>query len=417
MTPGVHKPRAGLLVLLVILYAPFLITYGYGYRHVRNRDLPSFHSAARAAFSLHKSPYDPELLKKLFPAQPVYPYLYPPPTLLLVAPLSLVSYEHARLLVLVLNHALAALLLWLLVFRVPDPRRALSPVAIAVVVAYFVTFHPLTVVFAYGQLNLVAACALCLAWACLRAERSFAAALCLALAVMAKTYPALILAFLLLARRVKPVVQTVLVLAALSVAALVVVPWEAWAEWFREVLPRGGYGETPPGLFHPAAIGNQSINGFLSRLFTQTQWSNPITVNPALAKLLTYAAALAVLAASAWAVHRAWRRDAASALDDAMCVGLPAMVLIAPFSWDHHLVFVLPVATLLLGRLADGGRGLPLPLAAIILVGAIVMAPEYTWRFHLPAVLCIWGAALYLALADKAPAAAAQPVHVDGSPG
>ncbi len=412
-----RHPQAGLLAAFLILYAPFLVNHGYRYLRSPSLDLPSFHAAAKVTFALRGSPYNRQVLKTQYHGRGVFPYLYPPPSLLLFAPMSLMSYEHTHFAHLALNHLLVLLLLWLLVFRVHHRAGGPSAIARAVVLVYFFQFYPIAYVLSTGQVNLVVVCSLCLSWVCLRRDKSMHASVFLSLAILAKTYPAVPAVFLLLCRRFKTAWLTALWLCAFSLVALVAVPWEAWSEWFREVLPRGGYGETPQALFHPAVTGNQSLNGLFSRLFTRTEWSYPIVVNPALGKLLTYAAALAVLAASAWAVHRAWRRDAASALDHAMCVALPAMVLVAPFSWEHHLVFVLPVATLLLGRLADEGQGLPWPPAALTLVGAILMAPEYMWRFNLPGVLCIWGAALYLALADKAPAAEPQPVHGDASPG
>jgi len=104
----------------------------------------------------------------------------------------------------------------------------------------------------------------------------------------------------------------------------------------------------------------------------------PLFVDENLSRQLTYAAAGMIAAMSGIAVMRAARIHAMS-LDRMMLVTLPAMYLLAPFSWEHHLVYLLPS---ILMRLASRSR---LPRAATILFYSAGIGSSLL--FSLPGVL------------------------------
>jgi alpha-1,2-mannosyltransferase len=117
--------------------------------------------------------------------------------------------------------------------------------------------------------------------------------------------------------------------------SLLLVPGVVWQDWLANVLPAGGYGRTPAGLFSPAVSWNQSLNGYIARAFSEG--SAP----------LTYAVAGLVAAISGVAVWQGSRIHADS-LDRTMMVALPAMFLLAPLSWEHHLVYLLPACLMVI---------------------------------------------------------------------
>ena len=172
------------------------------------------------------------------------------------------------------------------------------------------------------------------------------AAFFLALAILLKTYPIILIPLLLLTRRWRESLYTVGWLGLAVIVSLFILPNAVWHDWLVNVFPTGGYMNTPAGMYPPAAIWNQNLNGFFARAFTENSWSNPVSVNTDLARLLTYAAA--GLAAVITGLTVWYSRSYKDNLDRTMLVALPAMYLIAPFSWEHHLVYLLPSILILL---------------------------------------------------------------------
>jgi len=344
------QPRTVLVWLFLFLYLPALGSDLWTLRFVKTGDLPSFHEAARHAFVERDSPYavvhDAESEQAL--GQRIHPFLYPPPSLLVLAPLALVSYDTARVVVLVVNHALL-LVLVLLLLR----RRTGSDVADGLLLVYVLLFEPVRATIALGQVNLLVLVLVVLAWEALRHGRSpVAAALPLSVAIVVKTYPVLLLVPLVAHRRWRVVGWTLAFLAVAAALAALVLPAAAWGDWVRDVLPSGGYGESPRGLFSPAAPWNQSLNGFSARLFLENGFSAPIATSPAAARLVPALLACALLALAAGASLRSGARpDRERFLDLELALWLVAMFAVAPLSWAHHLVFVLPACVLAL-RLA-----------------------------------------------------------------
>ena len=120
--------RQAALAFLLLLFFEGLLLYQYGWRreNLLHVDLPSFYFATHMALRHGQSPYDFPAMAAQAPVigQPVFPCLHPPPTLVALAPLALVSYRAAKWATVAMNHLLAPLLAWLLAFRVvrfPNP--------------------------------------------------------------------------------------------------------------------------------------------------------------------------------------------------------------------------------------------------------------------------------------------------------
>ena len=173
-------------------------------------------------------------------------------------------------------------------------------------------------------------------------------------------------------------------------------PRAIWNDWLTNVLPSGGYGCTPAGLFSPAAIWNQSLNGFFARAFTESAWSHPVLTNPGLARLLTYSAAGLCVAIAGLA---AWRsRDRADSLDRTMLVALPTMFLVAPFSWEHHLVYVLPSILMLLGSRPSFGATPKAIFLSLCVASAVVIGMEGALGLKFLGMVVLWGLCVLAAI-------------------
>jgi alpha-1,2-mannosyltransferase len=327
-------------VAFAMLYLPVSVKYGYRFTHHEFIDLPSFHYAAKAAFSDGFSPYDYDRLTKTYTGQHIFPFLYAPPAVLLFYPLSLLDYSGSAALMLAISH-LAFLLSLFLMFRIF--RLSTSHLVAFFFCIYVFNFQPFYLTLSLGQVNLILLFLICLFWYFYsRDSKDWMTAIPLSLAIALKTYPVLFLIYFLIKRQYRLLSWTSLYLVVLVVTSWLVLPAGSWQDWLVNVVPTGGVGETPYQLFNPAAPWNQGINGFVSRLFLLNDFNAPLIASTVLTKIFGYGAILAVLLIM---VRILWKaRGNASEIDRNYQIGLILLVtyLIAPLSWEHHLVFLLP---------------------------------------------------------------------------
>lgn len=363
-----------ILSAFVFIYLPFLYFYGFRYALLPHVDFPSFYWGARVAFFDGLSPYGPLAFggAQAHLDQIVWPYLYPPPSLLLFFPFATMSYGAAKLVMLALNHALFLGLCYLLLYRLrlinASLKTAFGVAVLLFFVGYLIAFRPFATNLNHGQINMLVLALVLVSWLELKERaRPFLVGAPLAVAILLKTYPILFLPLLLFKRQYHALAWVVAIGAVATVMSYFVLPATAWPEWIAQVLPSGGYGEIPWGLFSPAAPQNQSINGFAFRLFMENEFTQTVYHNPALVKITAYILAGFVTAATLWVSYRASRiapRDA-EAIDLEFSLALVMMFLVGPLSWDHHIVYALPAVMLVLYRLILAGKTATLVLFAL----------------------------------------------------
>jgi alpha-1,2-mannosyltransferase len=325
----------------------------------------------------------------------VYPYLYPPPSLLFFFPLSALTYADARHIVLIVNQLLFLFLVWAIPLSLFRARPKHDFAVIVLCIVYSLTFYPVVVTLEHGQVNLLLLVFIVLFWLFARKEKPVLAAFFLALAILLKTYPIIIVPLLLLTRRWRESLYTIAWLGLAVVVSLMVLPNAVWHDWLVNVLPSGGYMITPAGMYPPAAIWNQNLNGFFARAFAGGEWSDPVWVNPALAKFLTYITAGLISAVTALAIWRS--RIFKDSLDRTMLVALPAMYLMAPFSWEHHLVYLLPSILMLIN---SGPKFVSVSNAVFFSLGfasAFLIGLPVALEFKFYGVLVLWGLCVFTA--------------------
>jgi hypothetical protein len=92
-------------------FLAFPVLYQHGYRALAHPqpDFPTFYLAAHSALDTSGSPYDVDALRTMASEegieQHVFPFLYPPPSLVLLLPLGALSHRHAALMFMLLSHA------------------------------------------------------------------------------------------------------------------------------------------------------------------------------------------------------------------------------------------------------------------------------------------------------------------------
>lgn len=334
----------------------------YGYMLWTSMDFPSFYWGAQVVFHGNTSPYTVEAFADINAAskQHVFPYLYPPPSLLIFSPFALMSYKYARMTMLGVNELCLAGFLYVFLFRIMgfSLKGLASQVGTLVVVLYVVLSVGVARTIDHGQINIVVLLAICLSWYAMKRRASDAAvAAPLVVAILLKTYPILLVPLLLMRRRYGAAAWTGGLLAAVTAVAWVVLPQQLWGDWFRNVVPTGGYGQVPFNLFPPGAWGNQSLNAFAARLFVGHEYKPQLWYSPLAWKVAAYAMCVPVVLATMAAMWWSSRRDLRGAelapadrppagpvdpIDLEWSAGLVMQFLVAPLSWYHHLVFVLP---------------------------------------------------------------------------
>jgi len=384
----------------MFVYIPFLFHYGWEYRQIKNPDLPSFYTASRLTFVNGEMPYDPARLQQSMGGKTlVYPYLYPPPSLFFFFPLSKMTYHEARLILLLVNHALILLLLWLIPFSLLRLDSERKGILLIVCIVYILMFHPIAVTLNHGQINLFVLTSLILFWLLARREMPLWAGFFLAVAVLLKTYPLILLPLLFLIGRKKEAVYSVAWLGLAAIASFLFLPGGIWQEWLTKIMPMGGYAQIPAGLFSPAADANQSLNGFFARAFMDSRWSHPIMVNPGLAKYFSYSFSGLIILSTFFVTFQSAKRHRGD-VDRVMLLVLPTMFLVAPFSWEHHLVTLIPSILLLLTRPRS-------PHSAdkvffILLSGAaLLLGLPFLRQIKFFGVAVIWGLSLMVVKGDE----------------
>jgi alpha-1,2-mannosyltransferase len=415
--------KAIVLTGVLFLYVNFLLLYGYGYRDVFMLDLPSFYGASSAVFKLHQTPYALNVLNQNF-NQALYSYVYPPPSLLFFYPLSLLSYDQARILMLALNHGLVLLTTYL-TLKVLNISIAKNSLKAAFLFGYLLFFQPTIMTLYYGQVGLIVLSLLLAFWLFAERNHSIAAGAMLALAILLKVYPALFLPLLLLSRRYREVGAALAWIALISLVTALVLPLSLWSDWFTNVVLVGGYGHVPPDLLVPAVVWNYSLYGFFARMFTDTIWTKGLLTHPAgmqTAIICTYIAVAVVMAVSCLAVAKGRVRSTQTRISQVMMIGLPLMFLIAPLSWTHHVVHLIPlVAGLMLTRPAIQPRYLIYYRLLAGIIALICLTHESPLYFL--AVLLIWLLNIVQIvqpdrlLAQGEPPAGAHYVQSEGDPG
>ncbi len=388
------KGRLAILLVFLLLYVPFVTLNGFQMADERSIDLPSFYFAADVTFNDHESPYRvgawDDLQKQL--QQKVFPFLYPPPSLLFFWPFSWFSYDQVKTGLLVVNHLGFLYLLYLLLFRIlklPSLwKRAQNDESdfppwlfLAVLVLYALVFHPIAVTMNHGQVNILVMVQICLFWVWLREGKHPAVtALPLAMAIILKTYPVIFLPLLLIRRQYLVAAWAMGYTVTMTLVSLVVLPHGTWGDWMNSVLPTGGYGKIPYHLFSPALPWNQSINGFTSRLFLHPDYA--VTVNAAAARWVPSVLAVLVIAALVWVSLRLNKKAPNTFGDEEIALVLTTVFLVAPLSWEHHLVFVLPAALFAVIHLLEGRLSIGPAIAVGLAAGIVAWPLKYLFEIQ-----------------------------------
>ena len=380
------KPTSSIFYLiLIVAYLPFGITFGIRLIKEDALDFPSFYYATQLAFREQKSPYLPaewRAANRAYASQEneIFPFLCIPSSLLFFSPFLLVNYNTARIIILGLNHILTFLFIYILLFKIFEEKAA--SLFSAFFIIYLYSFFPLAATIYYGQINLLIAVLVCLAWYFLKQRfHPIAIAIPISLAILIKLYPALLLIPIAIHRNYKAIFWTIFLLLISTITSYFIFPNTFWPDWFTNVLS-SGYNSKILGLetTNPA---NQSLNGLLLRTFMGhgVRFEAILTPRPWVTSALPLVLSGGMILLSMIVSYLGSKKRMQNNIDLQFSFWLLVTFMVAPISWNHHLVMVLPAIFVLSKYCLDNG---PNRVSCLVVYGmALFLA--YNYPFSHPA--------------------------------
>jgi alpha-1,2-mannosyltransferase len=300
-------------------------------------DLPSYHYASLAL----RHGLDPYVLANLAvpDKQVVFPYVYPPLLALLWTPLTYLPIEDVSAIWQILSLVAVAASL-VLCIRLAHPISAGARAAALVAALLLPLGLPSSVAAHHGAISTVFVFLLLLFFERLQRGRDRTAGVVLAIACGIKVLPVLLLPYLVLKRRWRVLIAAAAAGAFLLTVSVLIVGWRIHWEFLTQIAPQIGYAAHSSlgfdAVYYPE---NQSLNGFLSRLFCPGGGCG-------------IAIAIACLAA---ALPVAWRVGRRREIDGAeLALVSLVLLIVSPITWIHHLVLLHLPAIVLAVFVADG---------------------------------------------------------------
>lgn len=361
-------------VLFVMLAVPFVWHYLYYESGTSLLDLPSFYFAAKAAFIDNVSPYTHANLLAYMGengGNHIYPFLYPPVGLVVFYPLNWISLQSARTIAVFGN----LILVFYCLFLTGALVKKKTALFMAVTAIIFLLGQPTRVTILYGQVNFLVLAFMLTFWKFFSAGRTYLAQLFLVGAIILKTYPITLLGIVVFKGLWKETALAAGLLGASFLIGYFIVPSEYWMEWFQNVVPAAGYGKTPQDLFSPDSPYNQSLNGFIFRM----------TGSPT-AEITCSVLAIAIISLCFMftTVSKDFNQDKNNKL---FALYLISSFLLAPYSWEHHMVLVFPAFCLLIYSFLENKSFAVLRYTALAVTVVCMQYPFYhpllqTSKFH-----------------------------------
>ena len=297
---------------------------------------------------------DGTLYSTSLPIPPHLPFTYPPIAALVFVPLGLMPAQAGQVVWALVNMVslYAIVALSLRAVRPGIDRTRLLLVSL-VLVGPATLLEPVWLTFYFGQVNLVL-CALILADLTLTirvGSHRLPRGVLLGVTAAVKLIPLVFVPYLFVTRQVRAAWVSVVAFAGATLVAAAVNPSVTWSYFTR-------YATDARRVGQPFFISNQSLRGSVDRL-------DHGVVSVALVTAASAVVLVAGIALARWAY-----RDSSPFLGILVCA--TTGMLVSPITWEHHLVWVVPIL-MWLACAPDRPAGGPVWAAAA--AGILVWAP------------------------------------------
>jgi alpha-1,2-mannosyltransferase len=281
------------------------------------------------------------------------PFIYPPFSAVLAAPLALMTRRWATWLWTGITIGLLVGTVRVCFSRIiPRRTRAVAVVVTVAVTAVMLALSPVQEHLRFGQVGIPLMA--CCVFDCMTAEPRWPRGLLIGFATAIKLVPGIFIVYLWFTKRRRAALVAIVTFAACTLIGLAVDPVDSWrfftSRMFRPVSP----------LFFT----NQSLQGMFQRDLASS-WH-----------LFWIAAVVAILTVG---LRRACRASLNG--DELRGVALTGLVgvLISPISWIHHLVWIVPVLAVIIGT----GRNRAHIAIAAVVAGLFVARIPYLAHYYL----------------------------------
>ena len=266
-------------------------------------------------------------------------YLYPPYLAVALSPVTKVDPFVLGFAWYLLNLAALGLAIWFIVQSGYQPTTVASPAQQWRDYTLFaLLFIPTAYSFYVGQINALLLLLLSGIFRFAEKRRDIVTGTLLGIATLTKVAPALMLLYLLFQRKRRAIA------CAIGVCAVV---GAGTASWLSPHLQSYLNGTLPSFSFPEPHPVNQSLNGFFSRLFTDSIFFVPLYDSHVLSRVTTLLATFIVLGVvlkQLWSLRNA---DLSAGRDTIFGMLICAMVIIAPLAWESfYLVLLFPLITM-----------------------------------------------------------------------
>ncbi|MFJ4681705.1 glycosyltransferase 87 family protein [Kitasatospora sp. NPDC088783] len=289
------------------------------------------------------------------------PATYPPFAAILFAPSTWFGIGTLRVLVMLFNITLLALLAHLSFRLVGWPGKQRRREAVLLATGLGVWLEPVYTTLQYGQVNLAITCLIL--WDMTRQDRSRFRGVGIGLAAAIKVTPGLFAVYLLLTGRVRAAAVSGGTFLAASLVAAAVLPDASYGFWTKYLWDTRRVGVTE-------LVDNQSLRGAVCRLFST---NNPGLAGVAVCGLVGVFGLTVAVTAGRFA--RLLRRAEAWGT---ICTALTAL-LISPISWTHHWVWCLPLIVLLAAEADSRARRILLGVVLVEFVSHALWLVPHRW--------------------------------------
>ncbi|MEU7179851.1 glycosyltransferase 87 family protein [Streptomyces celluloflavus] len=259
------------------------------------------------------------------------PATYPPFAALLFIPTTWLSLATLKIIGVVVNAGLLALLIHLSCKAAGVRRSAYTAPAVLGATALGVWLEPVFQTFVFGQVNLALACLVL--WDLSRPDGARFKGLATGIAAGIKLTPAIFAVYLLVTGRVKAALTALAGFAGSVLIGLLVLPGASVEFWTQRMFETGRVGKA-------WIVDNQSLQGLMARVLH--------TPEPG---IVWAVAALLTAGAGLYVARRVYVRRG---LDNwgVLCTAVTAL-LVSPISWSHHWVWCVPLIVTLAAHARD----------------------------------------------------------------
>ena len=289
-------------------------------------------------------------------------YIYPPLFAVAAVPLTYLAFPAALDLWLALDLVLLVGF-FLLYARSRAGEIQGVEIAMMVFVALF-EFLPLIWALAVGQTSLIVLVLLTGSLLLWKRGADAGAGVLVGLATAIKLTPALLIVFFWWRGRRKIAIVSAITFVALQLLSIAALGWDLHRTFYLEIVPAMAGGT--------CYFLNQSLGALFNRMLTDGDVRNVALVSSLAARVLSGAAALALLA---WSAPRLRAGSPGTPLGDDLQFGAVVLLtlIVSPISWSHHyLVALLPIVSLA-GALGRGPK-FSLTAAAALALGCLLIS-------------------------------------------